>query len=92
MDFSKNYQSGVRGKFIKLIESFLKSQQLCIEIGNLRSQYFGAKDGLPQGTVSSPTRFIFFVSDMFKNLNCKNFKFADDGNLLVQETLKLNYI
>ena len=26
---------------------------------------------------------FFFVSDMFKNLNCKKFKFADDGNLLV---------
>ena len=74
----KLYQSGVRGKFIKLIESILKSRQLSIEIGNLRSQYFGRKDVfhmfLPH---------FFFVSDMFKNLNCKNFKFADDGNLLV---------
>ena len=79
----KLYQSGVRGKFIKLIGSILKSRQLSIEIGNLRSQYFGVEDGLPQGSVLSPILFIFFVSDMFKNLNCKKFKFADDGNLLV---------
>ena len=80
----KLYQSGVRGKFIKLIERILQSRQLSIEIGNLRSQYFGAKDGLPQGGVLSPILFIFFfVSDMFRNLNCKKFKFADDGNLLV---------
>ena len=39
------YQSGVRGKFNKLIVSILKSQQLSVEIGNLRNQYFGAKDG-----------------------------------------------
>ena len=55
----KLYQSGVRGKFIKLIESILKSRQLSIEIGYLRSQYFGVKDGLPQGSVSSPILFIF---------------------------------
>ena len=40
-----------RGKFIKLIGSILKSPQLSKEIGNLRSQYFGAKNGLPQGSV-----------------------------------------
>ena len=79
----KLYQSGVRVKFIKLIESILKSRQLSIEIGNLRSQYFGVKDERPQGSVISPILFIFFVSDMFKNLNCKEFKLADDGNLLV---------
>ena len=56
----KIYQSGVRGKFIKLIESILKSRQLSIEIGNLRSQCFGAKDGLPQGSVLSPILFVFF--------------------------------
>ena len=78
----KLYQSGAKGKLIKLIESILKSRQLSIEIGNRRSQYFGAKDGFPQGSVLSPIRFIFFVSDMFKNLNCKKFKFADDGNFL----------
>ena len=55
----KLYQSGVGGKFIKLIESFLKSRQLNLEIGNLRSQYFGAEDGLPQGSVLTPTLFIF---------------------------------
>ena len=33
--------------------------------------------------VLSPILFIFFVSDIIKNLNCKKFKFADDGNLLV---------
>ena len=79
----KLYQLRVRGKFTKLTESILKSRQLSIEIGNLRSQYFGAKDGLPQGSVLSPILFTFFVSDMFKSLNCKKFKFGDDGNLLV---------
>ena len=71
--------------FINSLNSLkvLKSRQLSIEISNLRSQYFGAKAGLPQGSVLSPILFIFFVSDMFKNLNGKTFKFADDGNLLV---------
>ena len=80
----KLYQSEVRGKFIKLIQSILENRQLTIEICNLRSQYFGAKDGLPQDSVLSPILFIFLVSDIFKNLNCKKFKFADDGNLLVK--------
>ena len=79
----KLYQSGVRGKLIKLFESISKSRQLSIEIGNLRSHYFGSKDGLPEGSVLSPIRFFCFVSDMFKNFNCKKFKLADDGNLLV---------
>ena len=61
----------------------MKRRQLSIEIGNLKSQYFGAKDGLPQGSVLSPILLIFFVSDMYENFNCEKFIFADDGNLLV---------
>ena len=45
----KLYKSGVRCIFIIMIESILKNRQLSKEIGNLRSQYFGAKDGLPLG-------------------------------------------
>ena len=56
----KLYQSAVRGKLLKLIESILKSRHLSIDIGDLRSQYFGAKVGLPQGSVLSPILFIFF--------------------------------
>ena len=78
----KLYKSGVSGKFIKLFEIILKSRQLSIEIGNLRSQYFGAKEGLPQGSVLSQLLFIFVVSDMFKNLNWRS------SNSLTMETSK----
>ena len=60
----------------------MKSRQLSIEIGSLRSQYFAAKVGLPQGSVFSPILFIFFVYDIFKKLNCKKFKLAGVGNLV----------
>ena len=79
----KLYQPGVSGKLIKLIGSILKSRQHSLELGNLRSQYFGAKNGLPQGSVLSQILFLFFACDMFKNINYKMFNFADDGILPV---------
>ena len=59
----------------------MKGRQFSKKIGNLRSQYLAEKSGLPQRTVLSPILLIFFVSDMFKYFNCKNFVFAEDRNL-----------
>ena len=76
----KLYQSGVRGKFSRLMESILKSRKLSIKIKKLRSQYFGAKDGISPGSVLSPILFIFPFP------TCSNTSTVRSSNSLTMET------
>ena len=54
-----------------------------MEIGELQSEEFKTDIGVPQGAVLSPLLFIIFVSEMFNGIDADKFKFADDGNLLI---------
>lgn len=83
---SKLYNLGIKGNILKLINSFLISRKVTLNIngvlGNIRecSEY-----GLPQGSVISPLLFKIFVSDFLSELNHRPditlYKFADDGTV-----------
>ena len=74
---------GITGNILGLIESFLRNRQLFVEIGEFQSEEFKTDIGVPQGAVLSPLLFIIFVSEMFNGIDADKFKFADDGNLLI---------
>lgn len=77
---------GIQGSILKLIENFLLSRKVTLNIngviGNLRqcSDY-----GLPQGSVISPLLFKIYVGDFLSELNDRPdinlYKFADDGTI-----------
>ena len=82
----KLHKFGIRGNVLKLIDHFLISRKVSINIngliGNLRQS---AEYGLPQGSVISPVLFKLYVSDFIEELNQNQdivlYKFADDGTI-----------
>ena len=84
----KLHKFGIRGNLLNLIDHFLFSRKVQINIngllGNLRQC---AEYGLPQGSVISPALFKIYVSDFLTELNQRQdiviYKFADDGTVKV---------
>ena len=82
----KLHRFGIRGNVLKLLDHFLTSRKVSINIngliGNLRQS---AEYGLPQGSVISPVLFKLYVSDFIEELNQNQdivlYKFADDGTI-----------
>ena len=84
----KLHNIGVRGNILHLINNFLTTRKVKLNIngtqGNLRQS---ADYGLPQGSVLSPILFKIFVSDFVNELNDREdiviYKFADDGTIKI---------
>ena len=84
----KLHKLGVQGNVAKLINNFLFSRKLALningEIGNTRQS---SEYGLPQGAVLSPVLFKIYVQDFLIELNQRPdiavLKFADDGTIKI---------
>ena len=77
---------GIRGNVLKLINNFLFSRKVTLNInGKLGHQRQSAEYGLPQGSVLSPVLFKIYVMDFVSELSQRKdiviLKFADDGTI-----------
>ena len=84
----KLYKIGIRGDIFKLINSFLFSRQIKLNVnGVVGDERSSAEYGLPQGSVISPVLFKIYVMDFVLDLNdnpCfQVLKFADDGTIKI---------
>ena len=84
----KLHQLGVQGNIARLINNFLISREIKLNVnGHLGQNRQTLEYGLPQGSVISPLLFkIFvqdFVSELSENPNITLLKFADDGTIKV---------
>ena len=84
----KLYNIVVRGNVLKLIDNFLVTRKVKLNINGFEgNQRQSADYGLPQGSVLSPVLFKIFVSDFVSELNGRKdiviYKFADDGTIKV---------
>ncbi len=80
---SKLEHLGIRGRFLRLLTSYLTHRKLCVDVSGAISEMYDIVCGVPEGSVLGPTLFLFYVNDI-KNvsdeIDCH--QFADDTNLL----------
>ena len=87
----KLHTLGIEGKLLQLINSFLFSREVSLNInGVVGETRIGADVGVPQGSALSPILFRIFVMDLAEDLGNKEkisiLKFADDGTISVSGT------
>ena len=83
----KLFKLGFTGNFLKLIDHFLASRKVRLNINGNKGELRNCSEfGLPQGSVLSPILFKIFMLDFLDDINDDNtelFKFADDGTLKI---------
>ena len=84
----KLHQIGIKGSILKLLNHFLFSRKVTLNINGERGETRQSADyGLPQGSVLSPLLFKIFVTDFLAELNQEPnisvYKFADDGTVKI---------
>lgn len=77
---------GIQGNILKLIQNFLLTRKVTLNINGVLGQLRQCADyGLPQGSAISPLLFKIYVSDFLSELNDRPditlYKFADDGTI-----------
>lgn len=73
---------GVTGKFLSLIQSFLKDRLISLTVNKHTSPGRPCKLGLPQGSVLSPLLFIIYIRDMLHSVEGLSLQFADDSTVI----------
>ena len=82
----KLHKLGIRGKLLYLINNFLISRQVTMNINGVVGEIRKCSDfGVPQGSALSPILFRIYVIDLAEELSNKEntsvLKFADDGTI-----------
>ena len=62
--WSKLYNLGIKGKFLRVIKNMYTSVKSCVRNCNNYSEYFECAVGLRQGEVMSPIMFPMFINDL----------------------------
>ena len=60
---------------------FLEDKQQRVALGNSKSPWSGARNGVPQGSVLGPVLFLTYINDLPHEVESFIKLFADDTNL-----------
>ena len=86
LDKLENY--GIRGKMLKLLESYLTDRKQFVDFAGYASTCENIEVGVPQGSVLGPLLFLIYINNLQNNTTLKVLNFADDT--LLYTTLKKN--
>lgn len=70
--------------FTRIIATLLHNRRFYVEFQGRHSRWRNQRNGLPQGSVLSPTLFNIYTNDQPRPSTCKSFIYADDLALTVQ--------
>ena len=80
---AKLHAYGFAYKACDFIFSYLKNRKQRVKLGSTRSEWKTLQRGVPQGSLTGPMLFNFFINDLVLLLNddCDIFNYADDNSL-----------
>ena len=69
---NKIYKLGVRGHLFTFIERFITGRTFTVNVGGALSAILDLENGIPQGSVISPTLFNIFINDLAMHMTDGN--------------------
>ncbi len=78
--------SGVRGKALKLLSSYLTDRRQFTSISGYDSEEISVKFGVPQGSVLGPLLFVLYINSItncYHGTECHFVLYADDTNIFI---------
>ena len=80
MAFSRRYDTGLKGKLPIFVANLLYKRSFRFRVGSEFSNIFYQENGVPQGSVISPTLFMMLINDILRNisLHTRYALYADD--------------